>query len=105
MKDSCNITALPPLAGSNSAPGAKPATLNPQPASSAATGGISPELLAMFWTFEVLCKQVPLGPRTLRDAIMKGWLPAIRLPGGRRLLFDPVSVRSALLRLQTGNRA
>jgi hypothetical protein len=66
---------------------------------------VSPELLAMFWTFTDLCKQVPLGPRTLRDAIKKGWLPAIRLPNGRRLLFDPQSVRAALRRHETGNHA
>jgi hypothetical protein len=104
-KHLCNLTSLPPQAGSNSASGDKPANLNPQPASSAATGGISPELLAMFWAFTDLCNQVPLGPRTLRDGIKKGWIPSIRLPGGRRLLFDPPSVRAALLRLQTGNRA
>ena len=105
MKHSCTITALPPLAGSNSAPGDKPANLDPQPAPSAAPGMSRPEFLSSFWDFPRLCQEVPLGARTLRDAIKQGWLPAIRLPNGRRLLFDPASVRSALLRLQTGNHA
>jgi hypothetical protein len=91
------------LSTDTNAPSASPANLNPQATPSAAPGLTRPEFLASFWDFPRLCQEVPLGARTLRDAIKKGWLPAIRLPSGRRLLFDPASIRSALLRLQTGN--
>jgi len=52
--------------------------------------------------FVGLCAAVPLSERTLREEIKKGRIPAIRLPGGRRLLFHMPSVEKALLRFQRG---
>lgn len=49
-----------------------------------------------------LLEMVPLGERTVRAAIRRGWIPHIRLPGARRLLFDPVAVRASLRRFETG---
>jgi hypothetical protein len=52
--------------------------------------------------FSGLMAVVPLSARTLRSEIKKGRIPAIRLPGGRRLLFHLPSVERALLRFQQG---
>jgi hypothetical protein len=52
--------------------------------------------------FNELCARVPLSPRTLREAIKRRQIPAIRLPRSRRLLFSWESVRSSLLRFTTG---
>ena len=61
-----------------------------------------PPIPAGFIDFAGLLANVPLGERTLRSEIKKGHLPAIRLPGGRRLLFHLPSVEAALLRFQRG---
>jgi hypothetical protein len=55
-----------------------------------------------FTDFTGLLLAVPLGERTLREEIKKGHIPAIRMPGGRRLLFHMPSVERALLRFQRG---
>lgn len=55
-----------------------------------------------FTDFPGLAAAVPLGERTLREEIKKGHLPAIKMPGGRRLLFHMPSVELALLRFQRG---
>ena len=55
-----------------------------------------------FLDFKGLCKRLPLGARTLRTEIKRGRIPHIRLPGGRRLLFDWETGRANLLRHQRG---
>lgn len=55
-----------------------------------------------FLNFDQLCAAVPLSARTLREEIKKRRIPAIRLPGGRRVLFHFESVEKALLRFQRG---
>lgn len=55
-----------------------------------------------FADFSGLAAAVPLGERTLREEIKKGNIPAIRMPGGRRLLFHMPSVERSLLRFQKG---
>ena len=55
-----------------------------------------------FVEFKELLQLVPLGERTIRDAMRKGWIPHIRLPGARRILFDPELVRASLARYSTG---
>jgi len=55
-----------------------------------------------FTDFAGLLAVVPLSERTLRAEIKKGRLPAIRLPGGRRLIFHLISVEKSLLRFQRG---
>lgn len=58
-----------------------------------------------FLDFRGLLGAVPLGERTLREEIKRKRIPAIRLPGGRRLLFHLPSVQKALLRFQEGGIA
>lgn len=53
-----------------------------------------------FIDFTELSRRIPLCDRSLREAIRKGRIPSIRLPGARRVLFDWESVRAALLRNQ-----
>ena len=54
-----------------------------------------------FLTLKQLCATiVPLTEQTVRSHVKRGFLPAIRFPGSRRLLFAPESVRNALLRRQ-----
>ena len=55
-----------------------------------------------FLDFKQLCERLPLGERTLREAIKRRQIPHVRLPGARRLLFDWENVRAALLRYQKG---
>ena len=55
-----------------------------------------------FLDFKQLCERLPLGERTLREAIKRRIIPHVRLPGARRLLFDWENVRAALLRHQQG---
>lgn len=55
-----------------------------------------------FTDFPGLLAAVPLGERTMREEIKKGRIPAIRMPGGRRLIFHMPSVERALLRFQQG---
>jgi hypothetical protein len=55
-----------------------------------------------FTDFPGLLAAVPLGERTVREEIKKGRIPAIRMPGGRRLIFHLPSVERALLRFQKG---
>jgi hypothetical protein len=55
-----------------------------------------------FTDFDGLRAAVPLSERTLRSEIKKGRLPAIRMPGGRRLLFHLPSIEKSLLRFQRG---
>lgn len=55
-----------------------------------------------FLDFKQLCERLPLGERTLREAIKRRQIPYVRLPGARRLLFDWENVRAALLRYQQG---
>jgi hypothetical protein len=57
---------------------------------------------AGFLDFKQLCERLPLGERTLREAIKRRLIPHVRLPGARRLLFDWDNVRAALLRYQQG---
>lgn len=58
-----------------------------------------------FTDFAGLLAIVPLSERTLRAEIKKGRLPAIRLPGGRRLIFHLASIEKSLLRYQRGGIA
>jgi hypothetical protein len=53
-----------------------------------------------FILYEQLRSCVPFCDRTLRDAIRKGLIPSVVLPGGRRRLFHWPSVEAALLRMQ-----
>ena len=53
-------------------------------------------------SFKQLCARLPLGERNLREQIKRNRIPHIRLPGGRRLLFDWQTVHQALLRYQRG---
>lgn len=55
-----------------------------------------------FLDFPGLAERVPLGERSLRQAVADGRIPSIRLPGGRRLLFFWPAVEKALLRFQRG---
>lgn len=52
--------------------------------------------------FDQLVTRLPLSPRSISAGIKDGWIPAIRLPGGRKLLFDWDVVRAALRRFETG---
>lgn len=52
--------------------------------------------------FTELCARLPLSARTLRTEIQRKRLPAIRLPGARKFLFDWVAVRNALKRFERG---
>jgi len=61
-----------------------------------------PALPPNFTDFTGLLAAVPLSERTLRAEIKRGRIPAIRLPGGRRLIFHIPSVERALLRFQRG---
>lgn len=62
----------------------------------------STNLSGGFFGFQQLCSEVPLSPRTLRQLIKDEILPAIRVKGGRRLIFHGPSVERALLRFQKG---
>jgi hypothetical protein len=57
-----------------------------------------------FIDFAELSRQVPLCERSLREAIRRGRIPSIRLPGARRVMFHWDSVQEALLRLQRGGK-
>jgi hypothetical protein len=50
--------------------------------------------------FDQLVARLPLGARSLRAAVKAGRVPAIRLKGGRKLLFRWSSVVEALSRLE-----
>ena len=50
-----------------------------------------------FLDFNQLGERVPYSPRRLRDLVKDGTIPAIRLPGARKLLFDWANVRRALV--------
>lgn len=56
----------------------------------------------IFITFAELAQNVPLCERSLREAIRRGRIPSIRLPGARRVMFHWPSVQEALLRMQRG---
>lgn len=45
------------------------------------------------WTLPETSGYLREDPRTTRRRVARGELPAIRLPGSRRLLFDPSQVR------------
>ena len=53
-------------------------------------------------SFDDLVARLPQGPRTLREEIKKGRIPAIRLPGARRLMFDWENVQRSLRRFERG---
>jgi len=55
-----------------------------------------------FIDFPELARHVPLCERSLREAIRRGRIPSIRLPGARRVMFHWDSVQAALLRMQRG---
>jgi hypothetical protein len=55
-----------------------------------------------FIGFDELVTRLPLGARTLRAQIRNGRIPAIILPGGRRLLFSWEAVRLSLIRFSKG---
>ena len=55
-----------------------------------------------FILYEQLRPRVPFCDRSLREAIRKGLIPSVLLPGGRRRLFHWPSVEAALLRMQRG---
>lgn len=66
------------------------------------TGSKDSGLPAGITDFKGLMASIPLGERTLREAVKSGRIPSIRMPGGRRLLFHLASVERALLRFQRG---
>ena len=53
-----------------------------------------------FIDFAALALRVPICERSLRDAIRRGTIPSIVLPGARKRLFHWPSVEAALRRLQ-----
>jgi hypothetical protein len=55
-----------------------------------------------FIDFATLHPLIPVCEKTLRDAIRKGLIPSIMLPGGRRRLFHWETVQAALLRMNRG---
>lgn len=59
-------------------------------------------ILAAFIDFTELAKRVPLCERSLREAVRRGKIPSIKLPGARRVMFHWDSVQAALLRMQRG---
>ena len=63
---------------------------------------IQNKLPTSFINFEELKRHVPLCERSLREAVRRGQIPSIRLPGGRRVVFHWDSVQAALLRMQCG---
>lgn len=53
-----------------------------------------PEITSdMPWTLDEVSTYLREDPRTTRRRVARGELPAIRLPGSRRLLFDASQVR------------
>lgn len=48
-----------------------------------------------FLDFAGLRTRVPLSERTLRNLLANGVIPHIRVPGGRRILFDWPSVEKS----------
>lgn len=59
-------------------------------------------ILATFIDFPELAKRIPMCERSLREAIRRGRIPSIRLPGARRVMFHWPTVQETLLRLQRG---
>ena len=55
-----------------------------------------------FIDFATLRLRVPMCERSLREAVRKGLIPSIVLPGTRRRLFHWPSVEAALKRHQQG---
>jgi hypothetical protein len=53
-----------------------------------------------FIDFESLLARVPMCERSLREAVRKGYIPSIVLPGARKRLFHWPSVEAALRRQQ-----
>ena len=62
----------------------------------------APGGLPIFIDFTELSRHVPLCERSLREAIRRGKIPSVRLPGARRIIFHLESVELALLRMQRG---
>lgn len=58
-----------------------------------------------FIDFAVLQSRVPLCERALREAVRKGLIPSILLPGARKRLFHWPSVEAALRRHERGGAA
>ena len=56
----------------------------------------------VFIGFDLLKQRLPYGTRRLRDLVKKGIIPSIRLPGGRKRLFDWTTVRASLKRYERG---
>ena len=54
-----------------------------------------------FIDFATLTTRVPYSARRLRDLVQNGSIPSIRLPGGRKRLFDWSAVAAALRRHTT----
>lgn len=52
----------------------------------------------LLWTVDDVCAATSLCRRTVTDLIREGKLPAARV--GRRILLDPLAVKSALLNLR-----
>lgn len=53
-------------------------------------------------SLDQLRQRLPLSERSIRTAIRRRLIPAIRLPGGRKFLFDWDSVSAALKRFEHG---
>jgi len=72
------------------------------PATTGAASALPPQQSASqtFIDFATLAQRIPLCERSLREAIRRGRIPSIKLPGGRRTLFCWESVQEALLRMQ-----
>jgi predicted site-specific integrase-resolvase len=61
----------------------------------------SPEKDAFLSEIQIL-PHLDVSRRTLAKWRARGLIPYVRLPGSRRILYDWASVRSALLRQQSG---
>jgi hypothetical protein len=73
------------------------------PAQTGAASALPPHQSASpsgFIDFATLAPRVPLCERALRDAIRRGHIPSIVLPGARKRLFWWPAVEAALRRFQ-----
>lgn len=63
--------------------------------------GSNGDTVPQFLDFKGIAQRIPLSERALRDAVRKGTIPSIKLPGGRKRLFLWKDVEAALRRLTT----
>jgi len=83
------------------------AIVNAGPAQTGAVSALPPKESAQpigFIDYSALRPRIPLCDRSLREAVRKGHIPSIVLPGARKRLFHWPSVEGALRRLQQGGQ-